>query len=314
MLIVAIEGDVYQTIQVEETLTAKGMDTTNSRVLYPISVRELNFLQYRSFEPNRMVFIHTQQRQHIQAVFNGDLDYWHVVLYVEKFSDVTSYIPSGLDITQYKRVQSWQEKYDFFKQRLDGHRFDKGVKDLLVKLLIRKPTEYESVRSYLAIVEDEQITIDDIQYLFWDSDMYRLDDFLFNLTYGLSKRKTEWMLDYFIHVREYHPRWLYQKLVEFIEDVSYIYALKRRGVIKHALIYTDYQKRASAAGLTPKENFISYGMQLKLFEQMEVITKREFMERARQIMKTGATTEDELYAILVGGTVWRESKSHSNNR
>lgn len=309
MLIVVLEDDIYQEIQLDEAIGELGVDTTNAQVLYPISKDEVSFLQYGSFSSNSTVIVHSGKYDILKELFKADFGYWTVILYVDRYSTVSSLITDSNKPVQFPVVKDWEDRYNFFKKRLSGYKYQKGVMDLIIKLLIRKPVDYYSLVSYLQTVDSSlPITLEDVQYLFVDADMYRFDELVFNLFFGLTPRKTEWMLDYFIHIRGYAPRWVYQQLLKFIKDLGYLYAYKKRGVIRHALNKKDLDKRLSAAGLESNDDFLGYRMQKDLIERLPMVSKQRVMDRCNSILKIDATTEDELYAILMEGSVWRGQK------
>lgn len=308
MIIVALEDNEYQAIQVQEKMDELNLVRSNARVLYPTSKQDVQFLQYGSFLEGNLVIIHTKNYDVIKEIFKGDLDYWDIILYVEKLSKVAPLLAT-LDtdnIHQMSMVRDWDDKINFFKTRLKNYKFERGVKDLVMRLLVRKPSEYASVYTYFnSLDEDHKINIDDVQYVIGDSDIYRLDDCLFNIIFGIGKRKTSWMIDYFVNVRGYHPVWMYQQVIKYAHQVVMLYTLKHKGVIKHPLNKSDYKKRMEVVQLTPDDNFLGYYQQKRVFEQMKEHSKESIMLRIRQLYRNRVQEEGDLYKLLVEGELWQ---------
>lgn len=305
MIILALEDNIYHKIMVGEKLQQiedESSEPIQSRVVYPQKVQDIDWIQYGTFTGDNLAVIHLQNSNLIPTIFKADLTTWTIVLYLQKYSDILPYMSPTIKpyLEQLPVIKTWEDKESFYKERLGGYKYEKGVRQILTQLLIRQPMDYESVLTYFKnMPSDTVISLQDIQYVIGDSDIYRLNDALVNLFYGKGKRKTSWMLDYFINVREYHPVWIYNKLKELVLTIGYVYDLHRRGVIKRPLTVQDYQKRAQAAGLTPKEEWLPYRLQQQILDNMVTTTRKEYQERSNIIFNYTVTGEEDLYGLMV---------------
>lgn len=305
MIILALEDNIYHKVMVGEKLQQiedESSEPIQSRVVYPQKVQDIDWLQYGTFTGDNLAVIHLQNSNLIPTIFKADLTTWTIVLYLQKYSDILPYMSPTIKpyLEQLPVIKTWEDKESFYKERLGGYQYEKGVRQILTQLLIRQPMDYESVLTYFKnMPSDTVISLQDIQYVIGDSDIYRLNDALVNLFYGKGKRKTSWMLDYFINVREYHPVWIYNKLKELVLTIGYVYDLHRRGVIKRPLTVQDYQKRAQAAGLTPKEEWLPYRLQQQILDNMNTTTRKEYQERSNIIFNYTVTGEEDLYGLMV---------------
>lgn len=305
MIILALEDNIYHKVMVGEKLQQiedESSEPIQSRVVYPQKVQDIDWLQYGTFTGDNLAVIHLQNSNLIPTIFKADLTTWTIVLYLQKYSDILPYMSPTIKpyLEQLPVIKTWEDKESFYKERLGGYQYEKGVQQILTQLLIRQPMDYESVLTYFKnMTTDTIISLQDIQYVIGDSDIYRLNDALVNLFYGKGKRKTSWMLDYFINVREYHPVWIYNKLKELVLTIGYVYDLHRRGVIKRPLSVQDYQKRAQAAGLTPKEEWLPYRLQQQILDNMNTTTRKEYQERSNIIFNYTVTGEEDLYGLMV---------------
>lgn len=305
MIILALEDNIYHKIMVGEKLQQiedESSEPIQSRVVYPQKVQDIDWIQYGTFTGDNLAVIHLQNSNLIPTIFKADLTTWTIVLYLQKYSDILPYMSPTIKpyLEQLPVIKTWEDKGSFYKERLGGYKYEKGVRQILTQLLIRQPMDYESVLTYFKnMPSDTVISLQDIQYVIGDSDIYRLNDALVNLFYGKGKRKTSWMLDYFINVREYHPVWIYNKLKELVLTIGYVYDLHRRGVIKRPLTVQDYQKRAQAAGLTPKEEWLPYRLQQQILDNMVTTTRKEYQERSNIIFNYTVTGEEDLYGLMV---------------
>lgn len=301
MIVIAREGDEYQAIQVKEQL-AELSEIGTPRVVYPKSKDDLSFLQYRTFEDNRLVIIHASHAGHLSEVFKADFDFWDIILYVEKLGSVTPFLSKEIQerVIQLEVVKTYEERKQFFSTRLKGYLFERGIKNTLLRLLVRTPTEYESVKTYLSNWDKSvPISLEDVQYMVGDSDIYSLDECLLNIIYGKGKQKTVWMLDYFITKREYHPIWIYKQLVGMVLDIGYMYQLYKEGVVQYPISESDYLKRVQTTKIKPKDKWLSYRTQQTILDNIKKESVTKYAKRSRIIFNTKVSSADGLYELMV---------------
>lgn len=298
MLIIVREGDPYQTIQLKEVLGERVIK--QPRVLHNPTEDQVRFLKYGSFEEDPFCIVHSNQPKVLRELLQFDGTMWDLVIYVERLSMIIPVIPKDppYEVRQLDVVRGYDQKKEFFKKRLRDYPFAKGVRGPFIQLLIRNPQDYESAVAYFDTLSDRPITLEDIQYIMGDTDFYQLDEALINLIFGLKKRKTGMMWHYFIHTRQYHPYWLYQKLQEEIRLVGYFYTYKRLGVINHPISANEYRQRVQAAGLSPLEDWPKYQHQQRILDQVNTHPYKEFSKRAKFILDHPIESEEGLTALI----------------
>lgn len=252
-------------------------------------------LHYSALYGEDLALIHIKNREQLKILHQVNFDYW----------DIIAIVP--YDFKQYPKVETqilppieeYQEKYNFFKERFEDFNFEKGMKQLLIRLLIRKPEQYAGVMTYLKTKNPVYVLdLEDLQYVLGDTDVYDLEEFLCQAIFGLKPRRTPQMLNYFVHVRNYAPNWILNQLKEMTLTIAYFYELKRRGVVREPLSESQYQKRVKVLNWTPIENFPKWQTQRIILEQIKNNNRQDFGHRARKIFNLKQADENTLYALV----------------
>lgn len=299
-LLVAREDDFFHTILVREKLDEWG-SRNSTLVQYPRRKQELEGFTYRTFTGEDTAILHIKNNTLLNLISGFDFSYWDIVLYTEQQWTPSDVLKGSLGerLTVLPIIYKYQDKQDFFIERIKVFKFEKGIRHILLRNLIREPGIYETVMSYLQNKEDI-ITLADLQYILGDVDLYNLEEFLVNTLYGIKKRKTVWMLDYFINTRGYSGHWIYNKLREFSIDVGYLYTMHRNGVFNRAMTYMDYQTRSKAVGATVKEGWYRFTTQEVILEQYKEEGQAVLNKRVTKILTTKVQTDNDLYGLVTG--------------
>src|SRR5699024_693646 len=118
--------------------------------------------------------------------------------------------------------------------KLKGLKFkNEEVKKSLRKNMVRSTKEWEDLFLLWDVYRyrNELLEQEDIDEVFEDTDFYNLDNFIFKVLKGETKKKTHKVASYFLDVQEYSSSWLLKKIQEEYVNLGMFYQAFRGGVL-----------------------------------------------------------------------------------
>lgn len=298
-LIIAREEDFFHDILVKDKLKEWGSEGTTV-VQYPLKHQDMSFYTYRTFTGEDTAILHVKNPRLLSNLKTFDFDYWNIVVYTEQHWTPDDSLQDllGERLIQLPIIRQYTDKQDFFKDRLKGHKFEKGMQRILISNLTRDPSQYGTVKTYLDTKEGI-IKLEDLQYILGDVDLYNFEEFLINTLYGESKRKTVWMLDYFLNTRGYSGHWIYGKIRDMALQVGYLYTMHRKGVFNRAMTFTDYKTRVEAMGVTVKEGWLRFKTQEVILDKYKTEGQKILNKRIVTVLTNKIQNDNDLYGLVV---------------
>lgn len=298
-LIIAREEDFFHSILINEKIKEWGTGG-QAVVQQPQTQQDMSVYTYRTFTGENTAILHIKNPRLLNQLHTFDFDYWNIIIYIEQQWTPDERIKGKLGerLTLLPFIHTYQEKQDFFKERIRGYKFEKGMQTVLLRNLTRDPSQYDTIISYLRTKEGV-ITLEDLQYILGDVDLYNLEEFLITAIYGDSKRKAVWMLDYFLHNRGYAGHWVYGKLRDTALLTSYLYTMHRNGIFNRPMTVGEYKQRAEAMGIPVKDDWLRFRTQEVIIAKYQTEGQQVLNKRVLTILQTRVTTDNDLYGLLL---------------
>lgn len=177
-----------------------------------------------------------------------------------------------IPITHLKNTSDYSVKKELIEKTIDNMGLktkNKEVRSLLIKIIISKIKEFETIKTSLdvAVINDILITEEYLEDIAGTIDFYKLEDLFENILRGLSYKKTIKYLNYFLEIKKYSPDWILTQFKEYILNVSNFYTLKYKGIIKHPLDKTTLKSRITASKLSG----LNYFYDINKYEQQQFL-------------------------------------------
>lgn len=298
-LIIAREEDFFHNILVNEKIREWG--TSGQAIVdYPQTQQDMSVYTYRTFTGESTAILHIKNLRLLSLLHTFDFEYWSIIVYLEQQWTPDDRIKDKLGerLHVLPIIKTYQDKQEFFKERIRGHKYEKGMQTVLLRNLTRDPAQYETIKSYLQTKEGI-ITLEDLQYILGDVDLYNLEEFLITALYGGSKRKVIWMLDYFLTNRGYSGHWVYGKLRDMALLTSYLYTMHRNGVFNRPMTLGEYKQRAESVGATVKDDWLRFKTQELIIAKYQSEGQQILNNRVLTVLQTTVTTDNDLYLLIV---------------
>lgn len=273
----------------------------------------LNFLKSIYFK-NKILIIYVQN-QRTANFLNTNL-----TMYFEN-KDIK------IPIIKLKNTDEYKVKKELIEHTITNMKIktkNKEVKNLLVKIIIAKIKEFETIKTSLdvAIINDLLITEEYLEDIAGNIDFYKLDDLFENILRGITYKKVMKQLNYFLEIKKYNSKWLLNQFREYILKVNSAYALKYNGILKHAIDKDTLKSRIVASNIQGLSEFYSmnkYEQQIYLditddipYKYVSEFSKILFNKANFDVDKTQLyATILELYSLK---NKYGEDKGFKNNR
>lgn len=177
-----------------------------------------------------------------------------------------------IPINHLKNTDDYSVKKELIEKTIDNMGLktkNKEVRSLLVKIIISRIKEFETIKTSLdvAVINDLLITEEYLEDIAGNIDFYKLEDLFENILRGLSYKKTIKYLNYFLEIKKYNPNWILTQFKEYILNVSNFYTLKYKGIIKHPLDKITLKSRITSSKLAG----LSYFYNINKYEQQKFL-------------------------------------------
>lgn len=204
-----------------------------------------------------------------------------------------------------RKVKTFEDKRDTLRKMLKrwGASFDaKRTENLLIRLMIAHEDTWDDVRITVELIfrEGRDVTQKDIEEMYPDDEIYRLQDWILRVLQGNVKKKSYTIADYYLDSRNYSVAWLIRKFRDEVINLSMVYQAYRRGVLSVPISKEKLNQRLEAAGWTDgyllsemkqqeQERYLNYvkTVDYKLFVQIEqvVFSGEEFCKHPSDLYR-----------------------------
>ncbi|MGN4723919.1 hypothetical protein ACTFR8_23090 [Bacillus cereus group sp. MYBK15-3] len=203
-----------------------------------------------------------------------------------------------LRVVPLTKVKTFDDKREVLRNLLKrwGAVFEnQKTEKSLIRLMIQNEDSWDDVRitAEMFYTSGHVFSSKDVEDLYPDDELYRLDEWFDRICEGNVKRKTIQMTHYYTQNRGYTVAWLINKLREDIINRSYVYQAYRKGVLRVPTEKGRLQERLDAVGwadglplldlnLKQQERYIRYaqGVSYRTFVEIEevVFSGSEFVQ------------------------------------
>lgn len=273
----------------------------------------LNFLKSIYYK-NKIVIIYTQNQRTANFLSTNLKMY---------FENNDKKIP----IIKLKNTDDYKVKKDLIEQTVTNMGIktkNKEVKQLLVKIIIARIKEFETIKTSLdvAIINDLLVTEEYLEDIAGNIDFYKLDDLFENILRGITYKKVMKQLNYFLEIKKYNPNWLLNQFREYILKINNAYSLTYNGILKHPIDKDTLKSRILASGFSGLHDFYNvnkYEQQIYL-DIISDIPYKYIAEMSKIILNKSNLNVDktQLYSVILElyslKNKYGEDKGFKNNR
>ena len=293
MLAILREND-YHAIMLDEYIEESGLKVESIQTNEP---RDVMNYRYPRMQEKVLLIVDTDNHEVSLALRGANTTSYDIILRVPKYRIAH---PDTEKAPVYMR---YEEQMEFFEERLVDRKIkfeNRDVRSTLLKNLIRTPTAY---RQLLTLQEslrfDEEVTFEHLEGMFGEIDFYNLTQVLVDAIMGRYKRKTIKQLQYFTDYKEYHPRWLGDKLRETAVMLDYFYQLVNKGIIVSPKRLDDIRVRLQMADMKVPLELPSIREQHTYLDVVKEVPYKEARKKIEIALRNEPIVDEvSLYSII----------------
>lgn len=285
-IIIGVHDDYFQKLYIDST--TKNLDYPNEifTVKSEKDIQNIKYLTRKSIFNEKTIVKISLKCKLTNTILNFLKSIYYknklVILLVPNYR-TSNFLNKNLDIyfennnlkipiIHLKNTSDYSVKKELIENTIDNMGLktkNKEVRSLLIKIIISKIKEFETIKTSLdvAVINDILITEEYLEDIAGTIDFYKLEDLFENILRGLSYKKTIKYLNYFLEIKKYNPNWILTQFKEYILNVSNFYTLKYKGIIKHPLDKITLKSRITSSKLTG----LSYFYNINKSEQQKFL-------------------------------------------